>query len=224
MLLRKKRMPASGIAVLLFFQAFQAQAQNPPPGPVLPPLFQYNPRAVSEVPLYQERKLEMTMTTDRTVYFTGEQLEVTVTIRNPTREKLTVDEPFVYGTGVILAQRRPLGSTSDGDWQMESPHPIEYRAPDPPKIAIAPGQRIQETLRIPEDCPSARYFSPPCGVRSQEGEYRYLRLSYRRLGGVPGGSAKSGDGRRAETEHEASLRLLGKAWGQERSFRQSDLP
>lgn len=174
MLSRKNRMSVSGIAVLLLFEVFQAQAQNPPPGPVLPPLFQYNPRAISEAPLYQERKLEMTMTTDRTVYFTGEQLEVTVTIRNPTREELTVDEPFVYGTGGILTQRRPLGANTERDWQFENPDPGLYPIPDPPKIVIAAGQRIQKTLRIPEDCPSARYFSPPCGVRSQEGEYRYI--------------------------------------------------
>lgn len=174
MLSKKSRMPVPGIAVLLLFELLQANAQNPPPEPpVLPPLFQYNPRAVSAAPLHLEHRLEVTMTTDRTVYFTGEQLELTVTIRNPAREPLTVKQPFLYGTGGIVTLRRPLGSSNENDWQFENPHPILYKMPDPPQIVVSPGEQIRKTLRIPEDCASAGYFSSPCGVRIREGEYRY---------------------------------------------------
>lgn len=73
--------------------------------------------------------------------------------------------PKHFSRGAI----RP-SETRQGGYEKD---PILYQMPAPPQIVVSPGEQIRKTLRIPEDCASARYFSSPCGVHIREGEYQY---------------------------------------------------
>lgn len=164
-------------AVALPLAVMHLFAQNPPPLPL--PSEPPGPEIQRQWHEAQQRvtatgRLSVTLTTDRSLYFVGEDPELVITIENPTPRPLTVVQPFLYGTSSINTMRRPLGSRGEWDWQLENPDPITYQMPDPPLLVIAPGQRIRKTIRIPEDCPTERYFSAPCGARNHEGEYQYI--------------------------------------------------
>lgn len=164
-------------AAALLLAVMHLLAQNPSPLPLLtePPGPEIQRQwHEAQQRLTATRRLSVTLTTDRSVYFIGEEPELVITIENPTSQPLTVVQPFLYGTSSIITLRRPLGSTSERDWQLENPDPISYQMPDPPSSVIAPGQRIRKTIRIPEDCATERYFSSPCGAANHEGEYQYI--------------------------------------------------
>lgn len=126
-------------AVALPLAVMHLFAQNPPPLPL--PSEPPGPEIQRQWHEAQQRvtatgRLSVTLTTDRSLYFVGEDPELVITIENPTPRPLTVVQPFLYGTSSINTMRRPLGSSGEWDWQLENPDPITYQMPDPPLLVM----------------------------------------------------------------------------------------
>jgi hypothetical protein len=121
------------------------------------------------------------MTMDRSAYFPGEDATLTIHIKNPTASAREIPQPFVYGTGYVMPQKRDDKAELWGGWVDLGPREeMDIGRPNTPTQFIAPGQTIHKQWLLSD---SSR--DPVVGKASrlpyQAGEYR-LHYSY------PGGA------------------------------------
>lgn len=127
-----------------------------------------------------QKKLDISLTLDRDVYFPGEDAQVTIRIQNPTSQALEIPEPFNTLTGCV-GIKRPRPGSNQSEWVYAWSNCGGGSVgigdlPVPPTVWISPNQPIQRTFWLSDlGCVKpGTSFVGACHLNEAEGAYRVV--------------------------------------------------